>query len=497
VREFDGVSIGILQLNSAWIAEGGKADEANLLVGEAQVREALDATPDAFLRIALMHHPLRNLREFDANRVESLLGTKGGAAFLLRGHLHLERTNVLSSPIGNFFELAAGTLYSDQTNWPRGFHLGEFDFVKGEARVHLFRYSGEGAGFFAADNLTYENAPTGISRFRLPSAYRLAGKTRKAREIGSEARRPRRRTKDSSKAPSVPQYDICLSFAGEERYYVEQVAQALRQRGVSVFYDRYEEANLWGNDLYERLADIYSKQARFCLIFASANYSRKTWTVHELRSAQSRAISENREYILPARFDDTQIPGVLPTTAYIDLREKSPEQLADLVEAKLKAVAGDNKESSVRRPIKRNELATLRADVDMLRRAIAPRRLSAQTTADLLTKLGELPAENIAIVAPETDEEAQDYAESIAAVFNTAGWRVEYQTAIHASTIIGVEVVAFTGVGYPEGPIPPLANQIATILNTVGIAARVATLREFPAWHARIFISVGKKPRSA
>ncbi|MEA2338044.1 MAG: hypothetical protein QOE82_2051, partial [Thermoanaerobaculia bacterium] len=92
VREFDGVSVGILQLNSAWIAEGGKADEANLLVGEAQVREALDATPDAFLRIALMHHPLRNLRDFDENRVESLLGSKSGAAFLLRGHLHLNRT---------------------------------------------------------------------------------------------------------------------------------------------------------------------------------------------------------------------------------------------------------------------------------------------------------------------------------------------------------------------------------------------------------------------
>jgi predicted MPP superfamily phosphohydrolase len=189
VREFDGVSVGILQLNSAWIAEGGKADEANLLVGEAQVREALDATPDAFLRIALMHHPLRNLRDFDENRVESLLGKKSGAAFLLRGHLHLNRTKVQSSPDGNLFELAAGTLYTDETNWPRGFHLGEFDPGKGETRIHLFRYSGEGSGFFAPDNLTYENAPKGICKIKLPAAYRLGGKKAKTARTISEDQR--------------------------------------------------------------------------------------------------------------------------------------------------------------------------------------------------------------------------------------------------------------------------------------------------------------------
>jgi predicted MPP superfamily phosphohydrolase len=189
VREFNGTSIGILQLNSAWIAEGGDADNANLILGEAQVREALNDTPDAFLRIALMHHPLRSLREFDANCVESLLGVKGGAAFLLRGHLHLNRTKVQSSPDGNLFEIAAGTLYTDETRWPRGFHLSEVDLDKGEARIHLFRYSGEGIGFFASDNLTYENAPNGICKIKLPAAYRFGGKKSKpAKTISRDQR---------------------------------------------------------------------------------------------------------------------------------------------------------------------------------------------------------------------------------------------------------------------------------------------------------------------
>jgi len=189
VREFNGISIGILQLNSAWIAEGGETDKANLLVGEAQVREALDATPDAFLRIALMHHPLRNLREFDDSRVQSLLGANNGAAFLLRGHLHLNHTSFQSSPDGNFFEIAAGALYTAETNWPRGFHLGEVDLDKGEARIHLFRYSGESTGFFAPDNLTYENARSGICKIKLRAVHRLGGKKANPPETISEDQR--------------------------------------------------------------------------------------------------------------------------------------------------------------------------------------------------------------------------------------------------------------------------------------------------------------------
>ena len=37
----------------------------------------------------------------------------------------------------------------------------------------------------------------------------------------------------------------------------------------------------------------------------------------------------------PARFDDTEIPGLPSTTGYIDLRQTTPEQLAELIKQKL------------------------------------------------------------------------------------------------------------------------------------------------------------------
>src|SRR6266567_4003689 len=93
-------------------------------------------------------------------------------------------------------------------------------------------------------------------------------------------------------------YDVALSFAGEDRASAESLAEELKTRGLKVFYDRHEQAELWGKDLYQHLQTIYRDKARFCVVFVSESYSRKLWTRHELRLAQERAFRENREYIL-------------------------------------------------------------------------------------------------------------------------------------------------------------------------------------------------------
>lgn len=137
------------------------------------------------------------------------------------------------------------------------------------------------------------------------------------------------------KSETETAFDVCLSFAGEDRQYVERVAAALKKANVSVFYDGYEEVELWGKDLYQHLDLIYRTKAHYCVIFISDAYARKLWTKHELKSAQARAFEENREYILPVRFDDTELAGVLKTTKYIDIRNKSPEELATLIIEKI------------------------------------------------------------------------------------------------------------------------------------------------------------------
>ena len=130
-------------------------------------------------------------------------------------------------------------------------------------------------------------------------------------------------------------WDVALSFAGAQRHYVEQVAGALAARGVRCFYDADEEIGLWGKSLAEVLPEIYGEQAAAVVIFASAEYAARDWTRLERRAALARAVRERREYVLPTRFDDTQLPGLLPDVSYMDLRTKAPQQFAAVIVSKL------------------------------------------------------------------------------------------------------------------------------------------------------------------
>lgn len=131
------------------------------------------------------------------------------------------------------------------------------------------------------------------------------------------------------------EYDVALSFAGEDRKYVESIATHLKERGIKVFYDKYEQVELWGKDLYTHLDNVYRKKARYCVMFISKHYKEKLWANLERESAQARAFSENEEYILPARFDDTEIPGIRPTVGYISLKDFTPSEFIELILQKI------------------------------------------------------------------------------------------------------------------------------------------------------------------
>ena len=131
-------------------------------------------------------------------------------------------------------------------------------------------------------------------------------------------------------------YAVGLSFSGNERSYVDRVAKELRRLEVDVFYDDFEQVELWGKDLYQHLNTVYKNQCQFCIVFISKSYAEKLWTRHEIKSVQTRAFEAHNEYLLPVRMDDTDIPGINSTTGYIDARNLAPEKLASLTYEKIK-----------------------------------------------------------------------------------------------------------------------------------------------------------------
>lgn len=131
------------------------------------------------------------------------------------------------------------------------------------------------------------------------------------------------------------EYDVVLSFAGEDRKVAKKLYEILKKEGITVFYDLAEKERLWGKDLYQHLQQIYRDKAKFCVVFVSKSYVKKRWTRHELKQAQSRAFQENNEYILPIILDDAEIPGMNRTTGYIDLRRGKIVDIAAMLLAKL------------------------------------------------------------------------------------------------------------------------------------------------------------------
>lgn len=132
-------------------------------------------------------------------------------------------------------------------------------------------------------------------------------------------------------------YRVAFSFADENSEYVLRVAEALRAEGISVFAytDEEVQAEALGQILNAYLQRIYRDDADYAVLFISKSYTERAWTNEEMKFAQERAIRTKGEYILPARFDDSDVPGLTTTTVYADLRKLNPEEFAKRLVHKL------------------------------------------------------------------------------------------------------------------------------------------------------------------
>jgi len=138
------------------------------------------------------------------------------------------------------------------------------------------------------------------------------------------------------------EFEVALSFASEQRDYVTAVASGLSSRGVKYFLDSENTVPLWGKNQVEELQRIYMTASNLVVMFISEDYVRKTWTNHERRSALSRAVRERGEYVLPARFDDAEVPGLSPDISFVDIATNTitPDSLASMIAQKIVGLGG-------------------------------------------------------------------------------------------------------------------------------------------------------------
>jgi len=129
-------------------------------------------------------------------------------------------------------------------------------------------------------------------------------------------------------------FDVGLSFPGEVRPFVEEVAQNLeRLLGPnSYFYDNNYVAQLARPNLDLLLQDIYRERSRLVVVFIGGDYQSKDWCGIEWRAIR-QIISERRaaDRVMFVRMDVGAVEGVLPTDGYVDASRFSPGDIAAMV----------------------------------------------------------------------------------------------------------------------------------------------------------------------
>jgi len=102
-----GVDIGILGLNTAWLAEGD--DKAFLSPGKNLVEAGLAEIEGAHVRIVLGHHPIDWFSERIQSQIQALLGQAN--AIYLHGHLHQAKASLHSGAGELYLALQSGSAF--------------------------------------------------------------------------------------------------------------------------------------------------------------------------------------------------------------------------------------------------------------------------------------------------------------------------------------------------------------------------------------------------
>lgn len=136
-------------------------------------------------------------------------------------------------------------------------------------------------------------------------------------------------------------FKVALSFPGERRGYVSEVATALKRRlrrGL-VFYDMDFTPQLARPNLDTLLQRIYRHNSELVVVFLSKEYEKKNWCGLEWRAIREIIMErENSAHsIMFMRFDDAPIEGVFKHDGYIDLNAYGPSEVANLILQRVEA----------------------------------------------------------------------------------------------------------------------------------------------------------------
>jgi hypothetical protein len=139
----------------------------------------------------------------------------------------------------------------------------------------------------------------------------------------------------------LQKFRVALSFPGEQRPFVSQVAERLTAAlgEHSVFYDLNYAAQLARPNLDLLLQSIYHDNSDLIVVFLSKEYDQKEWCGLEWRAIRDLIKSKKDYSLMLMRFDRSDVKGSFSIDGYIDLSSSTPETAASLILERLATLA--------------------------------------------------------------------------------------------------------------------------------------------------------------
>jgi len=103
------------------------------------------------------------------------------------------------------------------------------------------------------------------------------------------------------------EWDVAISFAGENRELAKKIAEDLEFLDVHVFFDEFYESNYLGKAWSDSFKSIFANESDLVVVLLDGNHQRKIWPTFE-RDCFTPRIADGE--VIPVFLDDTVFVGI-------------------------------------------------------------------------------------------------------------------------------------------------------------------------------------------
>lgn len=122
---------------------------------------------------------------------------------------------------------------------------------------------------------------------------------------------------------------VFISHASADKPFVDRLASDLAQRGISLWYDKLDLRI--GDSVPGKINEGLASSKYFIIVLSPRSVSSR-WVQEELNAALMRAVASSGTFLLPALYQDCDIPPLVKHRKYADFRNDYSMGLADILD---------------------------------------------------------------------------------------------------------------------------------------------------------------------